>query len=86
MNADEAERFDVRHRIVVAPTILVGKPVIKGTRIPASLILNLIAHGGSFAEIIEDYPILSIDDSRAAILDAEARLDREEVFSLAVRQ
>lgn len=86
MNPDEAERFDYRHRIEVDPKLLVGKPVIKGTRIPVSLILNLIAHGGSFAEIIEDYPILSIDDIRAAILYAEARLDREEVFSLTVRQ
>lgn len=85
MIADEARPTDFRDRIVVDPKILVGKPVVKGTRIPVSLILNLVAHGASFAEIIEDYPILTVEDIRAAILYAGAHLDREEVFSLAAR-
>ncbi|MDQ3043738.1 MAG: DUF433 domain-containing protein [Chloroflexota bacterium] len=85
MIADENASIDFLARIVVDPRILVGKPVIKGTRIPVSLILNLMAHGGTFNEIIEDYPILTLDDIRAAILYAGARLDREEVFSLTAR-
>ena len=86
MNADNPMEIDFRERIVVDPKVLVGKPVIKGTRIPVSLILNLIGHGSSFVEIIEDYPNLTIEDIRASILYAEARLDREEVFTLAMRQ
>lgn len=86
MNADNPMEIDFRERIVVDPKVLVGKPVIKGTRIPVSLILNLIGHGSSFVEIIEDYPNLTIEDIRASILYAEARLDREEVFSLSTRQ
>lgn len=86
MNVDDAGQIDFRHRIVVDPKILVGKPVIRGTRIPVSLILNLVAHGGSFSGVIEDYPILTIEDIRAAMLYAEARLDQEEVFLLPARQ
>ena len=74
--------IDFRDHIVVDPLILVGKPVIKGTRIPVSLILNLVAHGMTFDEIIDDYPSLSVDDIRTAILYAGARLDREEVLTL----
>jgi uncharacterized protein (DUF433 family) len=80
MNADESAPFDFRDRIVVDPKILVGKPVIKGTRIPVSLILNLVAHGGSFDDIIRDYPVLTVDDIRAAMLYAGARLDQEDLF------
>ena len=83
MGAEQAENVDFRERVVVDPKVLVGKPTIKGTRIPVSLILNLVGHGGSFAEIVEDYPSLTLDDIRAAILYAGARLDGEEVYSLA---
>lgn len=86
MIADEARPIDFATRIVVDPKILVGKPVIKDTRIPVSLILNLVAYGASFAEIVEDYPTLSVEDIQAAILYAGARLDREEVFAFATRK
>lgn len=61
-----------RDRIVCDPQVLGGKPVIKGSRVPVSLILNLMAHGGTFAEILEDYPDISEDDLKAALLYAEA--------------
>ena len=67
---------DFRDRIVVDPLILVGKPVVKGTRIPVSLILNLVAHEMTFDEIVDDYPSLCVEDIRSAILYAGARLDR----------
>jgi uncharacterized protein (DUF433 family) len=69
-------------RIVVDPRVLMGKPVIKGTRIPVSLILNLIAHGQSFAEIRDDYPPLTEEDIQAAVAYAAAHLDREEIGSM----
>jgi len=77
---------DFRDRIVVDPKILVGKPVVKGTRIPVSLILNLVGHSATFDEIANDYPLLTVEDIRAAILYAGARLEGEEVFSLAAPQ
>lgn len=70
------------NRIVVDPHVLAGKPVVRGTRIPVSLILNLLAHGYDFDRIVGAYPILSRDDVRAAIEYAAARLEREEVRSL----
>ena len=70
-------------RVTVDPDILVGKPVITGTRIPVSLVLNLLAHDSSFDRIIEAYPILTADDIRAAIAYAGASLDREVVRALA---
>ncbi len=86
MSMDRKTLSDFRDRIVVDPKVLVGKPVVKGTRIPVSLILNLVGHGATFDEIVQDYPILTVEDIRAAILYAEARLDHEEVFSLAAPQ
>ena len=85
MRTDEERPIDVSERIVVDPGILVGKPVINGTRILVSLILNLVAHRASFAEIVEDYPILTVEDIRSAILCAGTRLDRGEVVSLSPR-
>lgn len=68
-----------KNRIIIDSNILVGKPVIKGTRIPVTLILNLLQHGYDFAKIREDYPVLTNDDIKAAIAYAQDRMDREEV-------
>ena len=86
MKTHDSGASDFRNRIVVDPKILIGKSVIEGTRIPVSLILNLVGQGGSFAEIVEDYPVLTSDDVRAAILYAGARLDQEVVYSLATKR
>lgn len=75
--------LDYRGRISIDPEVLVGKPVIRGTRIPVTLILNLIRHGYSFEQVIEDYPILTEDDIKAALAYAEARLNNEEGLNLA---
>ncbi len=66
-------------RIVVDPAILAGKPVIAGTRIPVYLILNLLAHGYDFEQIIQAYPVLDKEDIKAAIRYSEGRMKREEV-------
>jgi uncharacterized protein (DUF433 family) len=83
MDTDLEREFDFRDRILVDPSILVGKPVIKGTRISVAMILNLVADGIPFSDIVADYPILTEDDIRAAIRYAGARLDREEFYNLA---
>jgi uncharacterized protein (DUF433 family) len=71
-----------QERIVVDPRILVGKPVIRGTRIPVSLILNLLGHGYDFARIKTAYPELTDEDIQAAVAYSEARLNREEIRRL----
>ena len=58
-------------RISIDPKILVGKPVVRNTRIPVYLILNLIAHGYDFNRIIKAYPELTHQDIKAALQYAE---------------
>ena len=70
------DRRDYQDRITIDPNILVGKPVITGTRIPVYLILNLIANGYDFDRIIEDYPNLTHKDVRASLLYASEQMDR----------
>ena len=55
-------------RIVINPKVMVGKPVIKGTRIPVDTIVRLIAQGMKIKEILDDYPNLSVEDIKAALL------------------
>lgn len=57
----------MNHRIEVNPKIMTGKPIVKGTRIPVYLILNLLAHGYNFARIIKAYPVLKQADIQAAL-------------------
>ncbi len=66
-------------KIIVDPKILVGKPIVAGTRIPVYLILNLLANGYDFERIIKAYPILKKEDIKAAIKYSEERMKREEI-------
>lgn len=65
-------------RIEVNPQILAGKPVVKGTRIPVYLILDLIASGYSFERIVESYPVLTVDDVKSAVEYAASVLKNRE--------
>mgnify|MGYP002642330344 CR=1 FL=1 len=51
-------------RITVHPTLMAGKPVIRGTRLTVDYMLNLLAHGASFDEIINEYEGLVLEDIR----------------------
>jgi uncharacterized protein (DUF433 family) len=73
---------DHHQRIVCDPHILVGKPVIRDTRIPVSLILNLLAHNYTVGQVIEAYPPLTIDDIQAALEYAEEIIGRERVVAI----
>jgi len=75
-------RQDHQDRIEVNPDILMGKPVIAGTRIPVYLILNLLASGYTQERILEAYPALTPEDIRAALQYAEQRMRFEEVYEL----
>lgn len=65
---------DYRKRITVNPKVMLGKPVIKGTRIPVYLILGLLAAGYDFKKIIKAYPILTKEDVIAALKFSEEKL------------
>jgi uncharacterized protein (DUF433 family) len=68
---------ELRERIEADPTIMVGKPCIRGTRIPVRMIVNLLAHGATFEEIFEDYPRLTREDVLACLLYAVDVLDEQ---------
>jgi uncharacterized protein (DUF433 family) len=69
-------------RVEINPNIMAGKPVIKGTRIPVYLILDLLAAGKGPDEIIKEYPTLKDKDIIAAIQYASNILKREEVIEI----
>ena len=71
---------DFMKRIVVNPKVMVGKPVIKGTRITVEAIVRRAAEGMTFGEILEDYPYITKKDIRAALLYAGNLVAGEEVF------
>ena len=78
------ERFWYHERIIVDPTILGGKPVVKGTRIPAELVLKRLAQDLDLKALLEAYPRLTPDDVRACLAYTEALVEGEEVYLTAV--
>ena len=70
------------NRIEINPKIMCGKAVIKGTRIPVYLILELLTAGYDFKRIIEAYPDLTEDDIREAIEYAAGIVKGEEVIEV----
>jgi uncharacterized protein (DUF433 family) len=68
---------DLLERITVDPDVLVGKPVIKGTRIPVYLIVGLVANGLTTKEILKEYPRLKEEDIKAALLYASKLVESE---------
>lgn len=71
-------------RIVLNPQVLVGKPVIRGTRLSVEYILNLLAHGATITEIIEEYQYLNPKDIQACILFASKSLSNATFMPLTV--
>jgi uncharacterized protein (DUF433 family) len=76
---------DLLERITVDPKVMVGKPVIRGTRIPVVLILKMLGQGIPAEEILREYPRLEKADIEAAIAYAARVVEHEEVFPLPVR-
>jgi uncharacterized protein (DUF433 family) len=68
-------------RIVVNPKIMLGKPVIKGTRLPVEIIVEKIAYGAKLEDLKRDFPFLKEEDVRAALLYAAKRLANEEIYA-----
>ena len=71
------------NRIEINPKIMLGKPVIKGTRIPVEIILKKLAQNISIREILNDYPKLIEKDIKSAIAFASEELSTEEIYVLA---
>ena len=61
-------------RIVMDPQVMVGKPVIRGTRLTVEYVLGLLAHGASEEEILSEYHRLAHEDVQACLLFAQKAL------------
>jgi uncharacterized protein (DUF433 family) len=64
-------------RIEVNPAVMMGKPVIRGARIPVELILRKLAEGATEADLLDAYPRLTADDLRATLASAPDRPAQE---------
>ncbi len=74
--------MDWRERIVTNPDILVGKPVVKGTRLSVELILGWLAQGWTIDRVLEHYPQLSQQDVLAALAFASDMLREERYIAI----
>jgi uncharacterized protein (DUF433 family) len=70
-------------RVVLDPKVMTGKPVIKGTRLTVDYILNLLAHGSSTEEIVDEYQGLTVEDVQACLLFATRSLGDTSFMPLA---
>lgn len=71
-----------RERIAVDPDVLVGKPVIKGTRIAVELVIDLLARGYTAQQIVEQYDHITLDEVQACLAYAAEVLQLEKVYAL----
>jgi uncharacterized protein (DUF433 family) len=69
-------------RIIIDPDVLVGKPVVKGTRLAVEFIIDLLAQGWSEQDILQNYPGLTREDIQACLSYASSILHAEEVYPL----
>ena len=74
--------MDWRTRIVADPEVLVGKPVIKGTRISVELVMDLLAAGYTPEQILQQYEHLTADDIRACLAYAKEVIRSERVYAV----
>ena len=71
----------VRERVEIDPAVMLGKPVIRGTRIPVEIILRKLSEGATEADLLDAYPRLQAADIRAALAYAADTLAHETILS-----
>lgn len=72
-----------RDRIVVDVDVLVGKPVVKGTRLTVEFIVELLSQGWTYEQILDNYPGLTRQDILACLSYASNALHAEKIYPLA---
>ena len=68
------------NRIEINPNVMLGKPVIRDTRIPVELLIRKLSEGASEDELLDAYPRLTIDDIKAALAYAADTLAHEIII------
>lgn len=69
-----------KDRIAIDPKVLVGKPVIKGTRIAVEFVIDLLARGWTLEQILREYDHLTAEDVQACLAYASDMLKSERVY------
>lgn len=69
-------------RVEIDPSVMQGKPVIRGTRIPVELLLRKLAEGAAIEDLLDAYPRLAPDDIRAPLAYAADTIAHETVLAL----
>lgn len=72
--------MDWRNRIVVDPGILVGKPVIKGTRMAVEFVVDLLGRGWTMEQVLAEYDHLTREDIQACLAYSAEVLKGEHVY------
>lgn len=67
-------------RIEINPAVMLGKPVIRGTRIPVELLVRKLAEGATIEDLLDAYPRLTVEDIRAALAYAADTIGHETVL------
>lgn len=74
--------MDWRDRIIIDAGVLVGKPIVKGTRISVEFVIDLLARGWTVEQILKEYDHLTPEDIRACLAYAGELVREEKVYSL----
>jgi len=72
--------MDWQERIVLKPEVLAGKPVIRGTRLAVTFIIDLLAQGWTEREILDNYPGITREDINACLAYASEVLNAQKVY------
>ena len=80
MDGDKDDHW--KQRIETNPKILVGKPVVKGTRLSVEFIVERLADGWTERELLDGYPGLTVEDIRACLHYASERLRADKDYPL----
>jgi uncharacterized protein (DUF433 family) len=75
---------ELLQRITINPKVMTGKPVILGTRLTVEYVLNLLAHGATVPEVLNEYEDLTPEDIQACLLFASKSLENTAFMPLAV--
>ncbi len=70
----------MNERIEINPAVMLGKPVIRNTRIPVELVLRKLAEGAAVADLLDAYPRLAEADIRACLAYAADTVAHEEMY------
>jgi len=73
-------KMDWQERITVDPEVLVGKPIVKGTRISVEFVLDLLGRGWTIEQILREYDHLTPEDIQACLAYASDMMKSERVY------